>query len=1133
MAQKKEVLAIRGHVQQVKYWDPERKFCVVIVRPVKDARKVMQCAGSVDSPPVARDAIEVYGSFDTSSKYPGLQFKMTGYSVVAGVDDYQLARYLISFTPGLGEEKATAIAKYFSTNLEQVLENSPERLTEVPGIGEVIQKNIVQGWSENKGMRNIKLFLMKLGLPEYKIKDIMSHHGIGYEQKLRDDPYLLMREGLGFSTCDSYAESLGVPPSSPIRYRGYITSILRNSITMEGHLFSTLPDLLSSFNTYNNDAYRKFDESGVLLEDIRGPLDDLILDGYVVEDGPRLYFYDQYFYEAAAADRLAAIMLTPWSKDISGVDHKAFLSSYEEEERLRIPDFSLSAEQREAVETFLTEKIIVVTGAPGTGKTTVVKSFVKVLRDTGVKFAQMAPTGKAAKRMEETTKYPAATIHRKLGYQGDSWSFNFRNKLPLEAILVDEFSMVDQQLLFRLIDAIRPDTKLVLIGDIHQLPSVGAGNVLRDLIDSGRIPTIMLTKVHRQAETSDIIRAANQIKDGIADETLFKRGDLKADVCMIETGKDVGQAEKSIVDLCKFLKNKGDAQFQVITPRNEGDLSVSSLNLLLQDALNPRAEGVKGNEAMLSKDTKVRVGDRIMVIKNHYGLGVYNGDVGKVINISPNDVRLKVEGVDHQVVVPMKELRDIIRLGYSSTIHKCLPLVSRIVTPSGIRLLGEIRAGDKVISSSGSVEEVLQVFPVGGKETYTLHTHAGRSVPSSGDHRHLVSQGVTEEFLPVESVRPGDSLVYSRFSDYGSDIPAIRQHWGTGKAHAGRLRANVPELLDEDFFWLMGFLVGHPGVLDTTDGLIFVSLPAQDTSLAKVDRIVSSYGVSVSQVGVGQSPQRLYFCSKDLREVLLGAGMLFRRYGGRSVPSSVWSARVGLRESFMNGIADSGGGTANNWGPAGWATRGVHYATGSESLARGVSSLLVGLGHNSYFMSVPQDDGSTTYRTGVAGETGERTPFFHDRVIRVEHNGLKEPMVDIEVSGDHSFLVDGLVTHNCQGSEYQYVILAYVKAHGINMLQRNLLYTALTRAKKKAIVVGQWAAVATSVENDRIKQRNTLLSERVKEGLDRAGDPEYAPLGKLLAVSEDAANFHAISKLLFPGKAVESAASDEDEFYTE
>ena len=390
--------------------------------------------------------------------------------------------------------------------------------------------------------------------------------------------------------------------------------------------------------------------------------------GYVVRDGDCLYFYDQFFFEAAASQRLSDMMSSASAEAFKGVDLPAFVEDYEELEQVKIADFKLADQQREALESFVSDKVLVVTGAPGTGKTTVVKSFVKMMKDYDMKFLLLAPTGIAAKRLEETAGHPAYTIHRKLGYQGTSWAFNSKSKLPVDAVLVDEFSMVDQQLLFRLLDAMRSDTKLVIVGDVYQLPSVGAGNVLRDLIDSKCIKTIFLTKVHRQAETSDIIKAANLIKDGSTDISLFGR-DPKGDIVMVPTGNDRDLAERRIVEICSSLKAKGNVRFQVITPRNEGDLSVASLNNALQQTLNPKKSDTE-TEIHLDKDKRLRIGDRVMVIKNHYGLGVYNGDIGKVLNLAPEHIRVQIEGLENIVSIPTREVPQLAKLAYACTVHK-------------------------------------------------------------------------------------------------------------------------------------------------------------------------------------------------------------------------------------------------------------------------------------------------------------------------------------------------------------------------------------------------------------------------------------------------------------------------------
>jgi exodeoxyribonuclease V alpha subunit len=343
------------------------------------------------------------------------------------------------------------------------------------------------------------------------------------------------------------------------------------------------------------------------------------------------------------------------------VDYKGFLDSYE-----TLRQIKLSEAQQDAVEKLVNNRVLVLTGGPGTGKTTVTRAFVELFERAGVTYSLMAPTGIAAKRMASVTGRPAATIHRTFRYNGETWGYHSFNKYPIGAVIIDECSMVDQELFFRTLDALEEGTILVLVGDDAQLPSVGPGNVLRELVRCPSIPTVRLTQIFRQAQQSEIILNSHRINRG--DSIVV--GDDDSDFRFVPILE-----ETKILDLVVMMaqKLKGrDENFQVLSPKHEGTVGVINLNDKLREVLNPPATGKK---EVTMGTLRFREGDRLMVIKNDYTLGIYNGDMGKLIAIRSDSFTVRIHGIgeggiDVQVEIPRNDVVLKLRLAYAITVHK-------------------------------------------------------------------------------------------------------------------------------------------------------------------------------------------------------------------------------------------------------------------------------------------------------------------------------------------------------------------------------------------------------------------------------------------------------------------------------
>lgn len=515
----------------------------------------------------------------------------------------------------------------------------------------------IMGWQSACSLSALSVFLQDYDINSNIVKVIFAAFGLEATNIIGQNPYRLIAvEGFTFARADRVAHRIGILPNDVRRIEGAVLWILRQE-AQQGHLYirrGDLPTLLDEM--MQQEDIEPFEQDD-MFKALMDAVDRLVASKALVLDMEAgVYLPEFYRFERDGATKLASFV-KPSKLDI---DLAVFLAEYEKGHAIELSDA-----QRDGVRLLVDNRVLVLTGLPGTGKTTLVKTFVRLFKATGVTHLLMAPTGIAAKRLAAVTGSDAATIHRTLGYTGDRWGFNSYNKFPVGAVIVDEMSMVDQELFYRLLDALHPSTMLVLVGDDAQLPSVGPGNVLRELIACDTVPHVRLTQIFRQALQSEIVQVSHRINRGeaLSLEARPSTSDFQFINC-----PDESMLCDLIVKMAEKLKSR-DANFQVLSPKYDGVVGVTNLNNRLREALNPDV----GSAEWKAGKIHFRLGDRVMITKNDYELNVYNGDMGKIRAIGREDLVIGIhgfDGVDMPVRIPKSKAIETVRLAYAITVHK-------------------------------------------------------------------------------------------------------------------------------------------------------------------------------------------------------------------------------------------------------------------------------------------------------------------------------------------------------------------------------------------------------------------------------------------------------------------------------
>jgi exodeoxyribonuclease V alpha subunit len=606
----------------------------------------------------AGESLRLSGEWVRDPKY-GDQFRVSTFVTLRPSTLLGIEKYLGSgMVPGIGPVMAARLVQKFGLSTLEVIDTQPQRLAEVEGIGKVRSEAIASAWAAQRHVREIMVFLQAHGISAAWASRIHRAYGARAVAVLRDNPYRLAEDihGIGFATADRIASGLGVASDSPKRIEAGILHSLRR-LTEEGNVFAPRRMLIE-------EASRLLAAEGAPVEDALGRLlvsGDLIADTVAGVAEPALYLAPFHVAERAVAARLAALARDVPSPALT-IDTPRAIAWFEERRGIK-----LASQQREAVARALSGPLLVITGGPGTGKTTLIDAVVRILEAKGLRIALCAPTGRAARRLKDTTGRDAKTIHRLLEFNPRQGLFERHAGKPLEADLViaDEASMIDLLLARHLTEAIPQGCRLILVGDADQLPSVGPGNVLADLLRCPEIGAVRLTEIFRQAEASSIVVNAHRILHGEMPQGGGTEEGSDFFTLRREQPEEVLEAVKSLVRdrLPRRFGLDPVNDIQVLTPMNRGLLGAARLNSELQALLNPRASAPHPGGRPFAP------GDKVMQVRNNYDLEVFNGDIGRVIGVAGDGETLEVAFDGRRVAYAPGQADDLV-LAYACTVHK-------------------------------------------------------------------------------------------------------------------------------------------------------------------------------------------------------------------------------------------------------------------------------------------------------------------------------------------------------------------------------------------------------------------------------------------------------------------------------
>jgi exodeoxyribonuclease V alpha subunit len=656
------LVELQGQIERITYTNEESGFTIARLK-VYGQRDLVTVVGSLMAP-APGEVLKMKGEWANHPKY-GQQFKIVHYRSMVPATVYGIQKYLGSgLIKGIGPIMAKRIVRKFGTQTLDVIETEIEKLAEVEGIGKKRIEMIKNAWLEQKEIREVMLFLQSHGVSSGYATKIFKQYGNGSIEVVKENPYRLATDifGIGFVTADQIAEKLGFDKGSELRAEAGILYVL-HQLSDEGHVYYPYEPLVKKcqeiLQVDRDVIVKAFGKIAVneqiVIEDLNQDIEEFR------ENNKAVYLAKFHLCETSIATRLKTLINVP--KSIRKIDPDKAIEWVQKQLAITLAD-----KQVEAVRSAVENKVMVITGGPGTGKTTIINAVLKIFSKLKVRIMLAAPTGRAAKRMSEATGQEAKTIHRLLEYSIQKGGFQKNDEHPLscDLLIVDEASMIDTILMHHLLKAIPPRGTFILVGDVNQLPSVGAGNVLKDIIASGSVPVVELNEIFRQARESLIIVNAHKINNGLLPS--FRQPAKKLDDFYFIEQEDPEKVLKIILELTRErIPNRFGfdpvEDIQVLSPMHRGVVGAENLNVELQRILNPGEDGlIRGNR-------NYRVNDKVMQIKNNYDKEVFNGDIGRITRIDPENQEVTISFDGRDVDYDFSDLDEIV-LAYAVSVHK-------------------------------------------------------------------------------------------------------------------------------------------------------------------------------------------------------------------------------------------------------------------------------------------------------------------------------------------------------------------------------------------------------------------------------------------------------------------------------
>ncbi len=659
--------SLQGNIDKIIFYNPQNHYCVL--KLVEEKNNAIHTAVGSFISPKAGITVKLDGTFIVDKKY-GHQFKFARYEEILPSTENEISQFLSSGAiKGIGSVMASRIVEVFKEQTLDIIEQTPEKLLKIEGIGEKKLSQIRESWMSQRDVRKVMVFLQGHGISSSYAQKIYRAHGENSIEKVKENPYLLAKEvfGIGFKGADKIALQLGFEKNSLFRMQAAMEYVLTESISL-GHLFlpkkvlfdKTLA-LIDSEPSFIEQAFielvRNKDICRVFLPH------EKTSDGFFENDSSSEACYTSFSLRAETGivehlQRILRCITRPPSfhpeKSITLVEQKY--------------RFQLSEGQKSAISEAASNKCIIITGGPGTGKTTIIKSLLSIFQNLSCRVLLAAPTGRAAKRMEEVTGYKAFTLHKILEYNFADREFrkNTENPLEFDLCIIDEMSMVDAFLMYHFLKAVPDQCMLILVGDKNQLPSVGPGKILEDLIHSKTIKTIELSQIYRQTQDSRISIIAHDINEGkFPAIPLWKES---VSDCYFYESEDPEHLVSSAAELLKhdlktYFGFDPKTDVQVLTPMHRGILGVENLNKVIQNELNPIGVSIERRNSIF------RIGDKVMQIRNNYEKEVFNGDLGIITSINFEESQISVNIDDRTIIYNFSEMDELV-LAYCLTVHK-------------------------------------------------------------------------------------------------------------------------------------------------------------------------------------------------------------------------------------------------------------------------------------------------------------------------------------------------------------------------------------------------------------------------------------------------------------------------------